>query len=145
SSSPRTPSSASTPPSVFSSRTKTSRRPKRWTYFALSLDRPGCFAGPALFREGSAGMRENSRLFLDKAKPCAILAKELWKEGRVKYPVVSSLRHKGKTIELDATREILTLIGINGEAMGNLSWDFVIDQILAYRKPPVSREARTEP
>jgi uncharacterized protein (TIGR02266 family) len=63
----------------------------------------------------------------------------------VKYPVVSSLRHKGKTIELDATREIITLIGINGEAMGNLSWDFVIDQILAYRKPPVSREARTEP
>ena len=63
----------------------------------------------------------------------------------MKYPVVSSLRHKGKTIELDATREIITLIGINGEAMGNLSWDFVIDQILAYRKPPVSREARTEP
>ena len=63
----------------------------------------------------------------------------------MKYPVVSSLRHKGKTIELDATREIITLIGINGEPMGNLSWDFVIDQILAYRKPPVSREARTEP
>jgi type IV pilus assembly protein PilZ len=39
----------------------------------------------------------------------------------VKYPVVSSLRHKGKTIELDATREIITLIGINGEPMGNFS------------------------
>ena len=63
----------------------------------------------------------------------------------MKYPVVSSLRHKGKTIELDATREVLTLIGINGEPMGNLSWDFVIDQILAYRKPPASREARAEP
>jgi type IV pilus assembly protein PilZ len=63
----------------------------------------------------------------------------------VKYPVVSSLRHKGKTIELDSAREIVTLFGINGEPMGNLSWDFVIDQILAYRKPPVSREARTEP
>ncbi len=63
----------------------------------------------------------------------------------MKYPVVSSLRHKGKTLELDSTREIVTLIGMNGEQMGNLSWDFVIDQILAYRKPPASREARTEP
>jgi uncharacterized protein (TIGR02266 family) len=60
----------------------------------------------------------------------------------VKYPVVSSLRHKGKTIELDSAREIITLYGINGDAMGNLSWVFVI---LAYRKPPASREARTEP
>lgn len=63
----------------------------------------------------------------------------------MKYPVSSSLRHKGKIIELDAAREIITLIGINGEPMGNLSWDFVIDQILAYRKPPATKEARTEP
>jgi uncharacterized protein (TIGR02266 family) len=63
----------------------------------------------------------------------------------VKYPVVSSLRHKGKTVELDSAREIITLYGINGDSLGNLSWDFVIDQILAYRKPPASREARTEP
>lgn len=63
----------------------------------------------------------------------------------MKYPVSSSLRHKGKTLDLDAAREIITLIGINGEPMGNLSWDFVIDQILAYRKPPATRETRTEP
>jgi hypothetical protein len=77
---------------------------------------------------------------------CAILAEDgQSRGGSVKYPVVSSLRHKGKTIELDSAREIITLYGINGDAMGNLSWDFVIDQILAYRKPPASREARTEP
>jgi len=63
----------------------------------------------------------------------------------VKYQVVSSLRHKGKAIEMDSTREIVTLIGINGEPMGNLSWDFVIDQILAYRKPPATKESRSEP
>jgi type IV pilus assembly protein PilZ len=63
----------------------------------------------------------------------------------VKYPVSSSLRHKGKALDLDATRELITLLGINGEPMGHLSWDFVIDQILAYRKPPASREARNEP
>jgi len=63
----------------------------------------------------------------------------------VKYPVSSSLRHKGKALDLDATREVITLLGINGEPMGNLSWDFIIDQILAYRNPPTSREARNEP
>lgn len=63
----------------------------------------------------------------------------------MKYQIVSSLRHKGKTIEMDSTREIVTLIGVNGESMGNLSWDFVIDQILAYKKPAVTKESRAEP
>ncbi len=63
----------------------------------------------------------------------------------MKYPVSSSLRHKGKVLELDAAREVLTLLGINGETIGNLSWDFVIDQILAYRKPSLQREIRSEP
>jgi len=63
----------------------------------------------------------------------------------VKYSVSSSLRHKGKVLDLDAAREVITLLGINGEPMGNLSWDFVIDQILAYRNPPTTRETRNEP
>jgi type IV pilus assembly protein PilZ len=78
-------------------------------------------------------------------KCCAILALQIERGGRVKYPVSSSLRHKGKALDLDAAREVITLLGINGELMGNLSWDFVIDQILAYRKPQASREARNEP
>jgi uncharacterized protein (TIGR02266 family) len=63
----------------------------------------------------------------------------------VKYPVSSSLRHKGKVLEVDTTREIVTLLGINGEPIGSLSWDFVIDQVLAYRKPQVPKETRSEP
>ncbi len=63
----------------------------------------------------------------------------------MKYPVSSSLRHRGKVLELDAAREMVTLLGINGEPIGSLSWDFVIDQILAYRKPPVQKEVRSEP
>ncbi|MFO0705308.1 MAG: TIGR02266 family protein [Nitrospira sp.] len=63
----------------------------------------------------------------------------------MKYPVSSSLRHKGKVLELDAAREIVTLLSINGEPIGSLSWDFVIDQILAYRKPQIPKETRSEP
>ncbi len=63
----------------------------------------------------------------------------------MKYPVTSSLRHRGKVLELDSERETVTLLGINGEPIGSLSWDFVIDQILAYRKLPVQKEVRAEP
>ncbi len=63
----------------------------------------------------------------------------------MKFPVVSSNRHKGKTLEIDASRETITLVGINGEPMGSLAWDFVVDQILAYRKPQQPRDARSEP
>ena len=63
----------------------------------------------------------------------------------MKLPVSLSLRHKGKVLELDASREIVNLLGNNGEAIGSLSWDFVIDQILAYRKPVLPKETRSEP
>ena len=63
----------------------------------------------------------------------------------MKFPVVSSSRHKGKTLEIDPAKEIITLVGINGEPMGSLAWDFLVDQILTYRKPPQPREARSEP
>lgn len=63
----------------------------------------------------------------------------------MKYPISSSLRHKGKVIELDETREMFVLLGVNGDVIGSLSWDFVIDQILAYRKVSVQKEVRSEP
>ena len=63
----------------------------------------------------------------------------------MKLPVSLSLRHKGKVLELDASREIVNLLGSNGESIGSLSWDFVIDQILAYRKPSIPKETRSEP
>lgn len=64
----------------------------------------------------------------------------------MKYPISASLRHRGKAIELDTTREMVTLLGTNGEIVGSLSWDFVIDQILAYRKvTPIQKEVRSEP
>ncbi|OQW30294.1 MAG: hypothetical protein A4E19_10290 [Nitrospira sp. SG-bin1] len=63
----------------------------------------------------------------------------------MKYPVSLSLRHKAKAIELDSEREMVVLFGTNGEIIGNLSWDFVIDQILAYRKVSVQKEVRSEP
>ena len=65
--------------------------------------------------------------------------------GLVKYPVSSSLRHKGKVIELDATREMVIVTDVKGCMIGSLCWDLVIDQILAYRKVSIQKEVRSEP
>ncbi|MCC2640610.1 MAG: hypothetical protein K0S45_1023 [Nitrospira sp.] len=63
----------------------------------------------------------------------------------MKFPVVSSDRHKGKTLEIDPAGEKIALVGLNGEPMGSLTWDFIVDQILSYRSSQQSREARCEP
>lgn len=66
----------------------------------------------------------------------------------MKYPVSSSLKHKGKVIELDGAREMVVLLGANGDVIGSLSWDFVIDQILAchnHSKVSVQKVDRSEP
>lgn len=63
----------------------------------------------------------------------------------MKYPVSFSPRHRGKAIELDTAREVIALLGVNGEPIGSLSWDLVIDQIMAYREVPIQKEVRTEP
>jgi type IV pilus assembly protein PilZ len=67
------------------------------------------------------------------------------KGERVKYSVLLSLRHKGKVLQIDAEREIVTLLGGNGDVIGSVSWDVVIDQVLAYRKVVVQKEVRAEP
>ena len=67
------------------------------------------------------------------------------KGERVKYSVLTSLRHKGKALQVDVEREMVTLLGGNGDVIGSLSWDVVIDQVLAYRKVPVQKEVRLGP
>lgn len=78
-----------------------------------------------------------SEVLVDKFDPCAILAQDsrfrelcnFHRSAHVKFPVVSSTRHKGKTFEIDSSKEMITLLGINGEPMGSLAWDFLVDQI----------------
>jgi uncharacterized protein (TIGR02266 family) len=66
-------------------------------------------------------------------------------ERDMKFPVVSSARHKGKSLHVDGNRETVTLIGTSGETLGTLSWDFIIDHILAYPKSNQVDDGRTEP
>jgi type IV pilus assembly protein PilZ len=56
--------------------------------------------------------------------------------------------HRGKFLEVDCEQETITLLGLEGQQMGTLPWESIIDQILALRPPKSSKsskEARTEP
>lgn len=63
--------------------------------------------------------------------------------GRLGVP--PNRRHSGKTLELDQAHEVLILRGSNGELIGSLSWDSIIDQILAYHESRPVLESRREP
>jgi len=92
-------------------------------------------------------------LFIDRtisygilAQRCDIAGADVSKRtAPVKFPVVTSTKHKGKTLEVDTTQEVITLVDLNGEPIGSVGWDALVDQILIHRKPQTTREARVEP
>lgn len=63
----------------------------------------------------------------------------------MKLPVIVTQGHKGKALELDCEQETITLLGLRGEQLGTLTWESVIDQIMASREPKDPKEARTDP
>ena len=62
-----------------------------------------------------------------------------------KLVVPPNRRHSGKSLELDQAHEVLILRGTNGELVGSMSWDSIIDQILAYHEAKPPQESRREP
>ncbi len=49
----------------------------------------------------------------------------------MKFPVLSTDCHQGKTLEIDCDRETLSLLSDRGEHLGSISWAWVIDRILS--------------
>ncbi|GKS56630.1 hypothetical protein YTPLAS18_01570 [Nitrospira sp.] len=62
-----------------------------------------------------------------------------------KLTVPANRRHSGKTLELDQAHEVLILRGVSGELIGSISWDSIIDQVLAYHEAKPPQESRREP
>ena len=65
----------------------------------------------------------------------------------MRLPIVATKAHLGKTLHLDLDRETLTLVGPGGEELGSLSWESIINQVLAQSIPRESKgaQARTHP
>ena len=63
----------------------------------------------------------------------------------MKLPVITTAGHEGKTLEMNADQEVITLHSATGELLGTLSWGAVIEQILASDDDVRFAHARSHP
>lgn len=63
----------------------------------------------------------------------------------MRLPIIVTIPHKGKALEIDSQREVISLLGPRGERMGTVPWESVIDQILATNEATRTPESRTQP
>ncbi len=62
----------------------------------------------------------------------------------MRLPVVITKTHLGKSLELDCDQETITLLGPAGEALGTLSWEAMINQMLLQAPPSTPMETRSQ-
>jgi type IV pilus assembly protein PilZ len=63
----------------------------------------------------------------------------------MKLSVTTTEGHKGKVLEMNAEREVVTLHSATGELLGILSWEAVIEQIMASDDDARFAHARAHP
>jgi type IV pilus assembly protein PilZ len=63
----------------------------------------------------------------------------------MKFCVTATQGHEGKTLEMDVHQEVITLFGSNGTLLGAISWQDVIERILASNEDARFTHARAHP
>jgi len=63
----------------------------------------------------------------------------------MKFPVTATEEHEGKVLEMNVDQEVVTLHSAKGELLGALSWEAVIEQILASDDDARFAHARAHP
>lgn len=63
----------------------------------------------------------------------------------MKFPVVTTKAHQGKALELDTKREMIALLGSEGQSLGVATWGEIIDYISFSRQEVRASEARKQP
>lgn len=63
----------------------------------------------------------------------------------MKLPVITTAGHEGKTLEMNADQEVITLHSATGELLGGLPWGTVIEQILSSDDDVRFAHARAHP
>jgi type IV pilus assembly protein PilZ len=61
----------------------------------------------------------------------------------MRMPIILTAAHRGKALEVDSLREVITLVGPRGERLGSVTWQSIIEQILTATE--VVRTAETRP
>jgi uncharacterized protein (TIGR02266 family) len=63
----------------------------------------------------------------------------------MKFHVVATKAHQGKSLELDVKQETITLLGPDGQSLGTVTWGAIIDYIGFSQQQARANEARTQP
>jgi|SRR5579884_4101210 len=63
----------------------------------------------------------------------------------MRLPVILTSGHKGKALELDCERELITVRGPKGEKLGSVSWAFIIEQARTASEPERPQDLRHQP
>jgi len=63
----------------------------------------------------------------------------------MRLPVITTLVHKGKALELDCERELITIRGPKGEKIGSVTWASIIEQARPLPEPDRWNNLRDEP
>lgn len=62
----------------------------------------------------------------------------------MKLPVTLTTAHKGKSLEIDSNREMVTVLGPSGERLGTVPWGSLIEHILGSNQPAPPGDARAQ-
>jgi len=63
----------------------------------------------------------------------------------MRLPVITTIIHKGKALELDCERELITVRGSKGEKLGSVTWASIIEQARPLPEPDRWNELRDQP
>ncbi|WP_447978884.1 TIGR02266 family protein [Candidatus Nitrospira bockiana] len=63
----------------------------------------------------------------------------------MRLPVITTSGHKGKALELDCERELITVRGPKGEKLGSVTWGFIIEQARTVADPERPPDLRDQP
>lgn len=63
----------------------------------------------------------------------------------MKLTVTATEAHQGKALDIDCDQETITLVGINGERLGTLTWEAVIERILSSDEDSRFAHSRAHP
>jgi type IV pilus assembly protein PilZ len=63
----------------------------------------------------------------------------------MRLPVITTVIHKGKALELDCERELITVRGSKGEKLGSVTWASIIEQARPLPEPDRWNELRDQP
>ena len=63
----------------------------------------------------------------------------------MRLPVTASDNHQGKVLDVDTDQETITVWDINGELLGTVSWDSIIDWVRSSGEVDGARHVRAHP